>query len=208
MSGNRDQRYVASEQYKATCIQLEDLDSSKQSLVGSQRDSPRDNSKSSGPMKYEEQRASQRSLNSSNARGRKLHQSQESHERSAAYDSHTNVAVHDFAMDDSRTRSDVDGIAANSEKPSVETATSTIKRPDCNAAVSRAPTFAHHIIAKSAANGNFIYHQDTFALVKKRQKQKQKNGSRSNTPPQPIVSNILNFTDHQTYLSMRLLSRS
>ena len=235
MRSDEDRRNVASEQCKDKSIRLEYLNQPKQSLGEHQRDSPHEHSRPSGPIKYEEQRASQRSLNGSNARGRKLHQSQESHERSrfvssasyryredskdvkvAAYDTQTSVVVHDFAVDNIRTRSDLDGIAANSKEPKIASAISSVNEADHNTTMllnslcfqhmSRAPTFAHNTIAKSVANGNFVHHQDTFALVKTRQKHKHQ--SQSKIPPQAVVSNILQFMDYQTYLSMRLLSRS
>ena len=195
----------------------------KQPLEEHRKDLLHDGSAPYTHVKYEKHKVDHRSLNYGNSRGRKLRKSHESHERSpslasayyrrvegsnevgpSSHKSHASVAVHDFAIKNARTRSDQDGITTNREELNTDTAILNTSEPDSKNFVSRAPTFAHHTIAKSTAEGNFIHHRDTFALVKKRPKHQ----IQSKILSRPIVFNILQFVDHENYLSMRLLSRS
>ena len=70
----------------------------------------------------------------------------------------------------------------------------------------RVPTFARQIIARASAFGDFVHHRDTFIIAKA--KGGASNKSKPITPPRPIVVNLIRYIDHQTYLSLRLVSRS
>lgn len=222
MFSKEDQDEVVSRQYDEKCKQSKHRGQPRRLLKGYQRNSIYGASELHTRRQQREVTSGQRLLDDGNPRGRKLIQSHESHKRSrfvssassreaensteikpSSCDSPASIAVHDYTVGNITKRFDLDVIASNTN---TEAPIFDFYKPDGNVSILRAPTFAHHNIARASAEGNFVHHRDTFALARKSRNQKHQN--RSKIPPQPIIFNMLQFIDHQTYLSMRLLSRS
>ena len=99
------------------------------------------------------------------------------------------------------------GSAVLREDPNAQQSkTVRFDEPSTTTTTVRVPSFARQIINRSSASGDFVHHRDTFAIA--RSKRGARNIPRSTALPRPIVANLVKYIDHQTYLSLRFVSRS